>query len=54
MTAQRIAADVGLRQVPDEEDEEEEGNCKKDGDHDDETDDGYSDWACPHLFLFRG
>jgi hypothetical protein len=37
-----IAADVLLRQEPDEEEDEEEGEGKKDDDDDDE-DDGYSE-----------
>jgi hypothetical protein len=40
-----VAADVLLRQEPDEEEneEEDEGDDKEDGDDDDETDDGYSE-----------
>ena len=40
-----VAADVFLRQVPDEEEDEEEdeGNRKKEDDHDEETEDGYSE-----------
>jgi hypothetical protein len=40
-----IAADVLLRQEPDEEEDEEEdeGDGKEDDDDDDETDDGYSE-----------
>jgi hypothetical protein len=39
-----VAADVRLRQVPDEEEDEEEDRKKKeDDDDDDETDDGYSE-----------
>lgn len=39
-----VAADVLLRQEPDEEEEEDEGEGKeKEDDDDDETDDGYSE-----------
>jgi hypothetical protein len=39
-----VAADVLLRQEPDEEEEEDEGDGKeKEDDDDDETDDGYSE-----------
>jgi len=39
-----VAADVLVREEPDEEDEEEdEGDGKEDNDDDDETDDGYSE-----------
>jgi hypothetical protein len=39
-----VAADVVLRQEPDEEDEEEdEGDGKEDNDDDDKDDDGYSE-----------
>jgi hypothetical protein len=44
-----VAADVLLRQEPDEEEDEEEdedeGDGKEDADDDDTTDDGYSEWA---------
>ena len=38
-----IAADVFLRQEPDEEEEEDEGDGTEDDDDDDEADDGYSE-----------
>jgi hypothetical protein len=44
-----VAADVLLRQEPDEEEDEEEdedeGDDKEDADDDDTADDGYSEWA---------
>ena len=47
-----VAADVLLREQPDEEDDEEEGDGKeKEGDEDDDTDDGYSERGC--LFLYQ-
>jgi hypothetical protein len=39
---QSVAADVLLRQEPDEEEDEEEDDGKEDGE-DDDTDDGYSE-----------
>jgi hypothetical protein len=38
-----VAADVLLRQEPDEEEEEDEGDGKEGDDDDDEDDDGYSE-----------
>jgi hypothetical protein len=38
-----VAADVLLRQEPDEEEDEDEGNGKDDDDGDPENDDGYSE-----------
>jgi hypothetical protein len=38
-----VAADVLLRQDPDEEEEEDEGDGKEDDDDADEDDDGYSE-----------
>ena len=38
-----IAADVLLRQEPDEEEEEDEGDGKEDDDDNDEDDDGHSE-----------
>ena len=42
-----VAADVLLRQEPDEEEDEEEDedDGKEDADDDDTADDGYSEWA---------
>jgi hypothetical protein len=48
-----VAPDILFRQEPDEEEEEEEedeNKGKEEDDDDDETDEGYSDWACPYLF----
>jgi hypothetical protein len=46
-----VALDILLRQEPDEEGEEEEEEKEEDnGKEDNDTDDGYSDWACPYLF----
>jgi hypothetical protein len=52
-----VAADVLLRQQPDEEEDEEEdeGDGKEDGKEEDDNDDkdeGYSESAC--LYLFSG
>ena len=38
-----VAADVLLRQEPDEDEEEDEGDGKEDDDDDDKDDDGYSE-----------
>ena len=38
-----VAADVLLRQGPDEDEEEDEGDGKEDDDDDDKDDDGYSE-----------
>ncbi|MGA2237470.1 MAG: hypothetical protein ABSG23_18575 [Terriglobales bacterium] len=45
-----VAADVLLRQEPDEEEDEEEDKDKEDDNDNDTTDDGYSERACPYLF----
>jgi hypothetical protein len=50
-----VAADVFLRQEPDEEeDEEEDEGDRKEDDEDEDTDDGYSERACPALARPRG
>jgi hypothetical protein len=49
-SSDRSAADVLLRQEPDEEEdgEEDEGEGKEDDDDEDKDDDGYSERACPY------